>query len=43
MQQSRRNPNNQGRKIYGVYIQSMLTMKVVLPIVEVGKNVKENL
>ena len=43
MQQARRNPNNQNRKIYGVYIQSMLTMKVVLPIVEVGKNVKENL
>ena len=42
MQQARRNPN-QNRKIYGVYIQSMLTMKVVLPIVEVGKNVKENL
>ena len=31
------------RKIYGVYIQSMLTMKVVVPIVEVGKSVKENL
>jgi DNA-directed RNA polymerase subunit E'/Rpb7 len=38
MQQDRTN-----RKIYGVYIQSMLTMKIVLPIVEVGKNVKENL
>jgi len=31
------------RKIYGVYIPSLLTMKVVLPITEVGKNMKENL
>jgi len=31
------------RKIYGVYIQSLLTMKVILPITEVGKNMKENL
>lgn len=31
------------RKIYGVYIASLLTMKVVLPITEVGKNMKENL
>jgi DNA-directed RNA polymerase subunit E'/Rpb7 len=42
MQQARTRPN-QGRNVYGVYIQSMLTMKVVLPIVEVGKSVKENL
>lgn len=38
-----RNQDRSNRKIYGVYIQSMLTMKVVLPIVEVGKNMKENL
>jgi DNA-directed RNA polymerase subunit E'/Rpb7 len=31
------------RKIYGVYINSILTMKVVLPITEVGKNMKSNL
>jgi DNA-directed RNA polymerase subunit E'/Rpb7 len=31
------------RKIYGVYIPSLLTMKVVLPITEVGKNMKDNL
>jgi DNA-directed RNA polymerase subunit E'/Rpb7 len=30
-------------KIYGVYILSMLTMKVVLRISEVGKNIKPNL
>lgn len=38
---------NQGdkdkRKIYGVYIQSILTMKVILSITEVGKNIKQNL
>jgi DNA-directed RNA polymerase subunit E'/Rpb7 len=38
-----RNQDRSNRKIYGVYIQSLLTMKVVLPIVEVGKNMKENL
>ena len=31
------------RKIYGVYINSMLTMKVSLSITEVGKNIKQNL
>jgi DNA-directed RNA polymerase subunit E'/Rpb7 len=31
------------RKIFGVYIQSLLTMKVILPITEVGKNMKDNL
>lgn len=48
MQQARQRPNQDryvrsDRKIYGVYIQSLLTMKVVLPIIEVGKNMKENL
>jgi DNA-directed RNA polymerase subunit E'/Rpb7 len=31
------------REIYGVYIKSLLTMKVVLSITEVGKNIKQNL
>jgi DNA-directed RNA polymerase subunit E'/Rpb7 len=31
------------QKIYGVYIKSMLTMKVSLSITEVGKNIKQNL
>jgi DNA-directed RNA polymerase subunit E'/Rpb7 len=35
--------NKDSRQIYGVYIQSILTMKVVLSITEIGKNVKQNL
>jgi DNA-directed RNA polymerase subunit E'/Rpb7 len=31
------------RKIFGVYLQSILTMKVIVPITNVGKNVKQNL
>jgi DNA-directed RNA polymerase subunit E'/Rpb7 len=31
------------RTVYGVYIKSMLTMKVSLSITEVGKNIKQNL
>lgn len=31
------------RKIYGVYIKSLLNSKVVLSIREIGKNVKQNL
>lgn len=34
---------NTARKIYGVYIKSILTMKIILPITEVGKNIKDNL
>ena len=30
-------------KVYGVYIDSMLTKKVILSIVEIGRNVKENI
>ena len=30
-------------KIYGVYIDSLLTKKVVLTITEIGKNIKDNL
>jgi DNA-directed RNA polymerase subunit E'/Rpb7 len=42
-----RNKNNQKKqqdnKIYGVYIPSSLTMKVVLTINEIGKRIKQNL
>jgi len=31
------------KKIYGVYIQEMLTMKAFLSITEVGQNIKQNL
>lgn len=31
------------RKIYGVYNQSLLTMKIALSITEIGKNIKQNL
>ena len=31
------------RKIFGVYVQEMLTMKVFLSITEVGQNIKQNL
>lgn len=31
------------RKIFGVYLQSILTMKVMVPITQVGKNMKQNL
>ena len=30
-------------QVYGVYMPSMLTMKVQLSIIEVGKNIKQNL
>lgn len=40
---ARTNQDRSNRKIYGVYIQSLLTMKVVLPITEIGKSMKENL
>jgi len=33
----------QPKKTYGVYIKSMLTMKVQLSITEIGKNIKQNL
>jgi len=39
-----RNPHIQKeRKVYGVYIQSMLTMKISLSMNEIGKNIKQNL
>ena len=37
------NTTARGDKIYGVYIDSLLTKKVVLTITEIGKNIKENL
>ena len=36
-------PRDQTRKIYGVYIQSVLTTKLSLSIREIGKNTKQNL
>jgi DNA-directed RNA polymerase subunit E'/Rpb7 len=30
-------------KIFGVYLQSVLTMKVIVPMTHVGKNIKQNL
>jgi len=38
-----RKQSNEERKIYGVYLQSILTMKVMIPITQVGKNMKQNL
>lgn len=35
--------SDEKRVIYEPYISSILNMKIVLPIVEVGKNVKQNL
>jgi DNA-directed RNA polymerase subunit E'/Rpb7 len=40
---SKQRKGKQGSEIYGVYIKSMLTMKVSLSITEVGKNIKQNL
>lgn len=37
------NPQKRGEKIYGVYIDSLLTKKVTLTITEIGKNIRENL
>ena len=41
--QSVRHHKAQERKIYGVYIKSLLNIKIVLSIKEVGKNVKQNI
>jgi len=43
MTSRRENKPIQERKIYGVYIKSQLTRKIVLPITEIGRNVKQNL
>lgn len=37
------NATKQHDKVYGVYIDSLLTKKVILAITEIGKNIKENL
>jgi len=41
--QASRNQRPQERKVFGVYIKSLLAIKTVLSIKEVGKNVKQNL
>ena len=43
MSQYARQPKQKEQKIYGVYISSILTMKVILSINEIGKRVKQNL
>jgi DNA-directed RNA polymerase subunit E'/Rpb7 len=35
--------SSQPKQIYGVYIDSILTKKIVLSITEIGKNIKENI
>jgi DNA-directed RNA polymerase subunit E'/Rpb7 len=35
--------NNTTERIYGVYIRSMLTNKISIPITAIGKNIKQNL
>ena len=41
-QQQQRHPTSD-KKIFGVYIRSILTQKVILHINEIGKNIKQNL
>ncbi len=41
--QANLNPLKDNNIIYGVYVKSLLTKKVILTIVEVGKNVKQNI
>ena len=43
IQPRKRIPQPTQPKIYGVYIRSLLTMKVLLSITQIGKNVKQNL
>jgi DNA-directed RNA polymerase subunit E'/Rpb7 len=42
-QEFKKRVNNEKSKIYGVYIKSLLTQKVILSINEIGKNTKQNL
>ena len=42
-QELKKRVNNEKSKIYGVYIKSLLTQKVILSINEIGKNTKQNL
>jgi hypothetical protein len=39
----RRSNKEDSSKIFGVYIKSILTMKLILSITEIGKNLKQNL
>jgi DNA-directed RNA polymerase subunit E'/Rpb7 len=41
--ENKKRANNEKSKIYGVYIKSLLTQKVVLSMNEIGKNTKQNL
>jgi len=43
MEQNTKIRNTEKSKIYGVYIRSLLTQKIVISINEVGKNIKQNL
>ena len=38
-----KNTNTNTERIYGVYIRSMLTSKIAIPITAIGKNIKQNL
>lgn len=42
-QQHKTHDKDNTRKIYGVYIKSLLTLKITLFINEIGKNIKQNL
>lgn len=42
-QQHKTHDKDNNRKIYGVYIKSLLTLKITLFINEIGKNIKQNL
>lgn len=42
-QKPRRNEEEKKQQIFDPYIPSVLSMKVVLPIIEVGGNIKQNL
>ena len=43
MEQNTKIRNTEKTKIYGVYIRSLLTQKIIISINEVGKNIKQNL
>jgi DNA-directed RNA polymerase subunit E'/Rpb7 len=43
MEQNAKTRNMEKSKIYGVYIRSLLTQKIVISMNEVGKNIKQNL
>jgi DNA-directed RNA polymerase subunit E'/Rpb7 len=43
MQKQQNKDQDEKRVIYEPYIASILNMKIILPIIEVGKNIKQNL